>query len=192
MISLFNFNYPLQSLCWPRQNKLLKNVSLVLLGVVVLAIASQLSIPLKPVPLTFQSATVLLIASLYGARLGSATMAAYLIAGALGLPVYAEMSSGLAVLFGPTSGYLFGFFFAALLSGYLMQRGWGKHFISAFIASLCGAVVIFTLGLLVLSQYTGWHQAFLFGLQPFLITELVKLVAVAAIAPQFWKQSTNT
>lgn len=189
MISLFNLNYPLQSLCWPKQNKLIKNTLLVLTGVLVLALASQLAIPLKPVPLTFQSATVLLIALLYGARLGSVTIAAYLIAGACGLPVFAEMYSGLSTLFfDPTSGYLLGFFFAALVSGYLMQRGWGKHFISAFAASICGVTVIFALGLLVLSHYVGWYQAYLLGLQPFLITEFIKLLAVAAVAPRFWKQ----
>ncbi len=189
MTLLFNLNYPLESLFWSKKNNLIKNALLVLIGVFVLAIASQLAIPLQPVPLTFQSATVLLIALMYGARLGSATIATYLIAGACGVPVFAEMSSGLNILLlGPTSGYLLGFFFAALLSGYLMQRGWGKHFISAFAASLCGAIVIFALGLLVLSHYTGWQVAFQVGLQPFLLTELFKLLIVAAIAPYFWKQ----
>lgn len=188
MNSLFNLNYPLQSLCWPKQNKLVKNALLVITGVLVLAVASQLTIPFKPVPLTFQSATVLLIALIYGARLGAATIAAYLIAGACGLPVYAELYSGLPVLlFDPTSGFLFGFFFATLLTGYLAQHGWGKHFISAFAACLLGAVIIFGMGLLVLSHYTGWSKAYLLGLQPFLITEPIKLLAIAAIAPRFWK-----
>ncbi|MBS0351743.1 MAG: biotin transporter BioY [Proteobacteria bacterium] len=190
--SLFNLNYPLQSLCWPKQNKLIKNVLLVLTGVFVLALASQLTIPLKPVPITFQSATVLLIALVYGARLGGATIASYLLAGACGLPVFAEMSSGLHVLlFNPTSGYLFGFFFATLLTGFLTQYGWGKNIISAFTAAVLGAVVIFALGILFLAHYIGWHQATLLGLQPFLITEPIKLVAVAVIAPRFWKQPVD-
>lgn len=189
----FSLNSPLHSLCWPKQNKLVKNVLLVITGVLVLAVASQLTIPFKPVPLTFQSATVLLIALIYGARLGAATIAAYLIAGACGLPVFAEMYSGLPVLlFDPSSGYLLGFFFAALLTGYLAQRGWGKHFISAFAASVLGAAVIFGMGLLFLSHYTGsWSKAILLGLQPFLITEPIKLLAASAIAPLFWKNQSE-
>lgn len=192
MNSLFNLNYPLQSLCWPRQNKRVKNALLIIAGALLLAIASQLTIPLKPVPLTLQSATVLFIALIYGARLGAATLAAYLIAGACGLPVFAEMHFGLSVLlFDTTSGYLCGFFFAALLSGYLAQRGWGKHFLSAFAAAVLGAAVIFAMGLGVLSHYIGWSKAYLFGLQPFLITEPVKLLAVAAIIPRFWKKQSE-
>lgn len=188
MASLFNLNYPLQSLCWPKENKLIKNALLILVGVVVLAIASQLAIPFKPIPLTFQSATVLLIALTYGARLGAATIAAYLIAGACGLPVFAEMTSGLSILFfDPSSGYFLGFIFAALLSGYLAERGWGKHFISALAAALLGAAIIFYLGVTVLSHYTGWNQAFALGLKPFLISEPIKLAVIAAIAPRFWQ-----
>lgn len=188
MTSLFSLTSPVQSICWPTKSKLVKNVLLVLTGALVLAIASQLTIPLKPVPLTFQSATVLFIALIYGARLGAATIATYLAAGACGLPVFAEMYSGLDVLFfSPTSGYLWGFFFAALGVGYLAERGWGKHFISSFAAALLGAAILFSMGLLVLAHYTGWDMAYAFGLKPFLLSESIKLLAVAIVVPRFWK-----
>ena len=188
MTSLFSLNYPLQSLCWPKANKLVKNVLLMAAGVIILAFASQLSIPLKPVPLTFQSAAVLMIALVYGARLGSATILAYLAVGAVGIPVFADMTSGLGILFlDPSSGYFLGFVFATLLTGYLTEHGWGKHFISAFAAALAGCAVIFYLGVTVLSHYVGWSQAFDLGAKPFLTTELIKLVIIAAIAPRFWK-----
>ncbi len=192
MSAIFNLNYPLISICWPRQNKLVKNLALVLTGVLVLAIASQLSIPLHPVPLTFQSATVILIGMIYGARLGGITIATYLLAGTCGLPVFAEMYSGIAtLLFDPTSGYLWAFLPAAVLSGYLAQRGWGKQVISAFAACLLGAVVIFSIGIAVLSHYTGLNQAYTIGLKPFLLTELIKLAVVAMIAPRFWRTQAD-
>lgn len=190
MTTLFTLDYPLHGLCWPKQNKLVKNGLLVLAGVLVLAVASQLTIPLHPVPLTLQSATVLLIALVYGARLGAATIAAYLLAGAFGLPVFAGMNAGLPVLLlDPSSGFLWGFFFATPLTGYLAQRGWGKHFISAFAAAFLGAVIIFAMGLLVLSHYVGWKQTYTLGLQPFLISEPIKLFAAAALTPLFWKKT---
>jgi biotin transport system substrate-specific component len=192
MTEMFTLRYPLHSLCWPKQHKLVKSALLVLIGMAVLAISSQLSIPLKPVPLTFQSATVILIALLYGARLASATIFTYLVAGAAGLPVFANMNSGISILlYDPTSGYLLGFFFAALLTGYLAQNGWGRHFLSAFAAALLGAVVIFALGLIVLAHYTGWSQAFTLGCKPFLLTETIKLLVIAIIAPRCWKSPAS-
>ncbi len=192
MSAIFNLNYPLTSICWPRQNKLVKNLVLVLTGVLVLAIASQLSIPWHPVPLTFQSAAVILIGMIYGARLGGITIATYLLAGTCGLPVFAEMHSGIAtLLFDPSSGYLLAFLPAAVLSGYLAQRGWGKQVTSAFATCLLGAVVIFSIGLAVLSHYIGLNQAYTFGLKPFLLTELIKLAVVAMIAPRFWRTQAD-
>ncbi len=192
MTQVFSLNYSLESIVWPRQNKLVKNVLLILAGVLVMAIAAQISIPLHPVPLTLQSAMVLFIALLYGARLGVATLATYLFAGACGLPVFAGMSSGISTLFlGPSSGYFLGFLFAPILSGYLAQRGWGKNFYSSLAAALVGAVIIFYFGLTVLSYYVGWKQAFNFGLKPFLITEPLKLIAVALAVPNFWRPKAS-
>jgi biotin transport system substrate-specific component len=82
-------------------------------GVFLLAFASQLTIPLVPVPLTFQSSAVILIAMLFGARLGAYTVLAYLAAGFCGLPVFAEFSAGPMHFVGPTAGYLAGFVPAA-------------------------------------------------------------------------------
>src|SRR5690242_18046214 len=109
-------HYPsLRSIVWPVQNKLVKQIGLIILGVCFLAGASQLIIPLNPVPLTFQSAAVILLGMLYGSRLATLSVMTYLLAGGLGLPLFAGLSSGLHVFMGPTSGYLIGFIPAAWL-----------------------------------------------------------------------------
>src|SRR5262245_49962741 len=94
------------SIFWPKENSFLNQALLVFAGVIVLAFASQLSIPLQPVPLTFQSATVVLIGMVYGARYGTYTIATYLIAGACGLPVFINYSATLSHFLSPTGGYL--------------------------------------------------------------------------------------
>jgi biotin transport system substrate-specific component len=88
----------------------------VLLGTLVLAIASQISVPMVPVPMTMQTLAVILIGALYGWRLGALTILAWLGEAALGLPVLAGGNGGLAPFMGPTGGYLVSFPFVAAWS----------------------------------------------------------------------------
>lgn len=185
---LFSLNSPMQSIFWPKENTILKQSLLILTGVIVLAIASQLSIPLNPIPLTFQSATVVLIGMAYGPRNGSYVIMAYLFAGLCGIPVFADFSAGLPKLFGPSMGYLFGFLPAAFLSGYLAQKGWARSVISSLVAAILGVSVIFFFGIIALAKFIGWEDAITFGLMPFIISEPIKLIAVSLVIPRLWKQ----
>ena len=187
MSSLLTFSQ-FRSVLWPTEHKLVKELSLILLGVCLLAAASQIVIPLQPVPLTFQSAAVILLGMLYGSRLASFTIITYLIAGGLGLPLFAQLSSGFSVFTGATSGYLIGFIPAAWLSGFLAERGFARNIGIAFLTACFSVSVIFALGLIVLSQFTGWTKAFSLGLAPFVITEPLKLFAISLIIPYCWKK----
>lgn len=185
---LYNLNSPLSNVFWPKQGFLLKQATLILFGVALLAIASQLSIPLQPVPLTFQSVTVVLIGMAYGARGGASVITAYLIAGSCGLPIFADYSTGIEKLFGPTGGYLVGFLPAAWLSGYLAERGLGQKVFSSFIAALLGVSLIFLMGVSYLATFLGWDQAIALGLMPFILSEPVKLIVASFIIPHCWKK----
>lgn len=187
MNQIFSLNHPQRSILWSSQHRVIKDLILIFLGIALLALSAQFVIPLKPVPLTFQSATVVLLGLVYGTRLGILTMLGYLMAGAFGIPVFASLSSGLGALVGTTSGYLFGFIPAALLGGFLAQRGWSRTVLGAFVAACLSASIIFLTGVSVLSHFIGWHSAFLLGLVPFVVTEPLKLLAVAMIVPSFWK-----
>jgi biotin transport system substrate-specific component len=181
--------YPTQkSIIWTKYPHFLQQSLLILAGAVLLAVISQLSVPLKPVPLTFQSATVLLIGMAYGERMGSYVILVYILAGIVGFPVFANYSSGPAELAGPTAGYVLGFLPAAFLSGYLAQRGWASHIATSFLAACLGACIIFSLGLVVLAQWVGLKNAMILGLGPFIVSEIVKLAAVALFATQLWKK----
>ncbi|MDX1901713.1 MAG: biotin transporter BioY [Gammaproteobacteria bacterium] len=163
-------------------NSFLQNTLVCLFGIVFLALAAHLVIPLQPVPLTFQSAAVILIGMTMGPRLAAATLSGYLVAGFLGLPVFA--SGGIP---GPTLGYLIGFLPAAIFSGWLAQQGFAKNIALSFIASILGATIIFALGLPVLATFIGWKAAIAAGLMPFIITEPLKLFAISLIIPRLWK-----
>lgn len=176
-----------QSIFWPREKTFTKHIFLVLLATIILSLASQISIPLQPVPLTFQSVTVVLLGMALGARLGGAAVILYLLAGACGLPVFANFNAGLAVFTDPTAGYLMAFLPAVIVSGYLAQHGYAKSFFMSLSTALISTAIIFIGGISYLTHLVGFHKAIVFGLTPFIVSEPIKLIALSLIAPKFWK-----
>ncbi len=96
---------------FPRVAGWLRDLVLIILGALFVAIFAQVKIPLPftPVPLTGQTFAVLLVAASLGSKRGAASIALYIALGALGLPVFAGGASGMAYLSGATFGYLVGF-----------------------------------------------------------------------------------
>ena len=180
-------NHPLKSRFWPEQPSVMRYILLVLAGTVFLALSAQLSIPFKPIPLTFQSAAVIMLGLTLGTALSGAAVITYVISGIAGLPVFANFGVGLPHLLGPTGGYIIGFLPAAIFSGYLAQKGWGNRFWTSFLAAVIGALTIFACGASYLASFVGWQKAFELGVAPFLLTESLKLLVVAAITSKAWK-----
>lgn len=171
------------------QTRLKYHLLLVTLGTLIIAIAAQISIPWQPVPLTFQSSTIILLALACGWRLGLQMVISYLVLGAFGLPVFANFSGGIQVLFGPTAGYLYGFVPAVMLAGYLAQKGWSRNWFHSFLAAIISVLPIFIFGVIGLQFFIGWQKAFLFGVMPFMVTEPIKLLVAGIFTPFFWKKS---
>ena len=165
--------------------------ALVVFGSLLLAVSAQFKIPLYPVPVTGQTLVVLLIGMTYGPRLGGITLAAYLFEGALGLPVFAGGAAGVAVLMGPTAGYLFGFLLAARAMGYLAERGMGRTVVSTISAMVIGNFVIYLCGALWLADFIGFGQAIAAGVLPFLYGDALKLVVAAGLMPLAWRAVTS-
>ena len=100
---------------------LLKKTLMVVAGSLFIAIAAQFSVPFFPVPLTLQTLAILIVGLSFGSRLGAATVVAYLLEGAAGLPVFANGGST-AALVGPTAGFLLGFVLLAYIAGWVAER----------------------------------------------------------------------
>ena len=170
----------------------LTKAAFVVFGSLLLALSAQFKIPLYPVPITGQTLVVLLIGMTFGARLGGITMAAYLLEGALGLPVFAGGASGIAILMGPTGGYLFGFLLASVAMGYLAERGMGRTAVSTVVAMIIGNCVIYVCGALWLSNFIGFGQAIAAGVLPFLYGDTLKLIIAAVLMPLAWRAVKST
>jgi len=143
---------------------------------VLTAIAAQVQAPLVPVPVTLQTAAVLLAGLWAGSRLGAAAQATYLAAGFAGLPVFAGLLGGPAVLLGPTAGYLAAFPAAAWIAG----LGSGRGLLARFAAAGTGALLVLACGGAWLAVVGGAGTALAAGIFPFLGPEMVKAALVAA------------
>jgi len=185
-------NMTLATALWPQsQNSMFYKALLAVLGTVLLIVSAKARIPFWPVPMTLQTFVVLGLGMAYGWRLAGATLVFYLIQGAMGLPVFAgtpEKGIGLAYLAGPTGGYLMGFVFAAMLCGYLAERGWDRSSLTTAAAMLFGNIVIYAAGLLWLGALLGWDKPILeWGLFPFILGDIAKLVLAMIVLPLSWR-----
>lgn len=158
----------------------------IFVGSLFLALLSQLAIPLwfSPVPLTLQTFAVLLMGALLGSKRGALAVSLYLAEGACGLPFFAGGTSGIS---GVTAGYLIGFVLCAFLVGFLLERGWKKSYPLTLCALAIGSSVILACGIIWLSLYVGVMNALAVGLYPFLIGDVMKLLAATALIPSGWK-----
>lgn len=158
-------------------------------------VAAQISIPLPftPVPFTLQPMVVLLGGAALGARLGMSSQVLYLALGIAGLPVFAAspvLPQGIARLLGPTGGYLMSYPLAALVAGYLAQRGLDRRYLTSVVAMAAGLAVVFASGVAWLAwglPHAGARVALASGLYPFLLADLLKVFIAASVLPSAWR-----
>jgi len=131
---------PYMSVIWPvegrRESRALRALILAVVGVGLLAASAHIQIGF-PVPMTLQTGVVLLIGLAYGWKLGLATVVLYLAMGAAGLPVFTGLMKY-------TSGFLVGFAFAALVTGFAAERA--RHWLVLVGAVILAEVIVFVLG----------------------------------------------
>jgi biotin transport system substrate-specific component len=174
--AVLSFNRSLQA------SGLAARTAAVLLGSALIAAAAQVQVPMFPVPMTMQTFAVLAIAMLYGSRLGALTVIAYLVEGALGLPVFAGGQTLALILAKPfTVGYLVGFVAAAFLAGRIAERT--ASLAGAALAVVAGTLTIYAFGISWLAVMLGGDVAKAFGMGalPFLVGDLVKGALAMAV-----------
>jgi biotin transport system substrate-specific component len=179
----------LAAVLWPDHaegfSAALRVAVLIALGTALLTLSAKINLPLPYVPMTLQTLVVLMIGAAYGARLGAATVMAYLAEGAIGLPVFAGPVGGLAPLIGPTAGYLFGFVAAAFVTGWLSERGWDRSVPRLFVAMGLGHIIILGCGFgwLAFAMKLGLEKAWLVGIAPFVAASVIKNALGALAVP---------
>lgn len=174
--------------------RIIRDVILIVAGAGLTALAAQVSFTVggNPVPYTLQTAAVLLTGTALGAGRGFASMALYLAAGAIGIGVFADGSSGLESSIGgltPTIGYLLAFIVAATLCGRLAERQWERTRTGAFLLMLLGSFVIYLIGVPVLAVIARMDlsDAIYWGAIVFVPWDLAKVVVATFAFPFAWR-----
>jgi len=167
--------------------------ALVIGGSLLVAALAQVVVrlPFTPVPISGQTLGVLLVGTAFGWLLGGLTLLLYLAEIAVGLPFAAEGKGGLEVLTLATAsgGYIWGFLAAAILMGWLANRGWDRSIRSSISVMLLGHIVIYVFGIswLMASIDVGLQDALTLGLAPFVIGDTIKLLLAAGALPLAWR-----
>ncbi|MEJ8737995.1 biotin transporter BioY [Erysipelotrichaceae bacterium HCN-30851] len=172
-----------------RLNKTFKTIDLayMALGAVMISICSWISIP-ATIPFTMQTFAVFFVLSVLGGKRGTLSIIVYILLGVIGIPVFAQFTSGLGVLLGSTGGYIVGFIFMGL-TYWLIIGFFGKKLYTEILAMVIGMVVLYSFG-------TAWFMIFYaqtneaIGLAmvlawcviPFIIPDLIKLVLALTLA----------
>lgn len=155
------------------------------------ALAAQISFRIPPIEVPFTGSTmaVLLTGGVLGSRRGAASMIIYVLAGAVGLPVYAERSSGVDTLVGATGGYLVGFIIAAYVVGKFAEIGWDRTIPKSVVGFVLGSAVIYLFGMagLMVNLDMSLGGAITNGVVPFLAWDAIKAAAAGLLIPAAWK-----
>lgn len=180
-----------QTLPRPRGSaRLAVDAALVVLGSLVMAALAQIDVHLTPyVPFTGQTFGVLLIGAAFGSVRGGLSMLLYVGWGTIGLPFFAGGASGVPTLSFPTGGYLWGFVVAAVVVGFLAERGWDRSLGSAVGAMFLADAVVFLFGVPWLAASLGLsaEEALSVGLYPFIIGDAIKILLAAGLLPAAWR-----
>ncbi|MDE0918066.1 MAG: biotin transporter BioY, partial [Flavobacteriales bacterium] len=140
-------------------NKFQDDLILSLLSFVTLVLLGHIQLDLvEGLPITLQSLLVVLFPLMFGARVGVIFVAAYLLAGGLGAPVFAGNESGWDHFLGATGGFLLAFPIAALISGVAGEMASKIPSLNR-ITFITGAVILFMSQVIILLLGIGWMDA---------------------------------
>lgn len=151
-----------------------------------IAVGALIQIPIGPVPVTLQTFFIILAGFILGPVNGAVAVLLYIVAGAIGLPIFAGGKAGFAVLFGPTGGYLIGFIGTAYLAGFGKDS---KSPLMPLIWGILGLALVYLVGFLRLKFVLdiSYVKAAAIGITPFILGDLIKVTA-ATIALRFLRK----
>ncbi|MEE8721888.1 MAG: biotin transporter BioY [Eggerthellaceae bacterium] len=164
-----------------------RSLAFIALAVALIAVSAWVTIPIGPIPLTLQMFAITLAILVLAPKQAIAAIACYLLLGAIGVPVFSGMRGGIGVLAGPTGGFLIGYLFGVALASVVLALFRRRGFDNLAVSILSG--VIFTL----VAYLCGWAQymvvahvgaaaSFAVTVAPFIVVDLVKIVAAAFVA----------
>lgn len=161
-------------------------------GITAILSLFSIPIPLFPVPLTLSLVAVFLCATVLRPADAAFAQVIYLLLGAAGLPVFAGFKGGLAVLVGPTGGFLLAYPVMAAAASYIIQvyekrRTDNRRAASILwttLALMPALLICYTMGTAHLALITGLSlkNALMAGVVPFVVFDVLKAAIVSLLA----------
>lgn len=147
----------------------------------------SIPIPVSPVPISLTNLILYLSVYVLGMKYSTISYAIYLLLGLVGLPVFSGFSGGIGKLGGPTGGYLVGFIFLTLISGFFVEKFRQKIAMEAA-GMILGTVVAYLFGTIWICAQM--HISFVAGLSlgvfPYLIGDVIKIIAACIVGPKLF------
>lgn len=188
-----------------------RSIAFVGLTIAIMAVSAWVTVPLGPIPFTLQMFAVTFAIVVLKPQEAIAAIVGYLLLGAIGVPVFSGMRGGVGVLAGPTGGFLWGYLFgvaAAVLLLMVVRSRSARREAQADPASaaaltgmqkvlgflrVAGVEIVAGILFTAISYLCGWAQymavagvgpeaAFLACIAPFVVVDLIKIVAAVACA----------
>ena len=169
----------------PAENRLRKIhwMAAAALMTAVTCILAPMSIPIGPVPISLTNLVIFLSLYLLGWRRGTVSCLAYILIGAVGLPVFSGFAGGVGKLAGATGGYIIGFVPMAVIAGLAIDQSRNRVVQAA--AMIAGTAVCYGFG-------TAWFcfvmdstplAALSLCVFPFIPGDLVKIAVALSVGP---------
>lgn len=163
----------------------MKTRDMILTGVfaAVICVFSPFSVPVGPIPISLASFAVYIAAAVLGARRGTAAVCIYVLIGALGIPVFSGFSGGVGRVLGVTGGYIIGYIFCALVSGFIIDRSnKGKAVYPLALAAGTAVLYVFGTAWFMIQSGNGLRESLMMCVVPFLIGDAIKIIVSSAVA----------
>lgn len=165
-------------------NNKTRNIALIAMMTALICVASPVSIPIGPVPISLATLVILLSVYILGMKRALIAVTLYLLIGLAGVPVFSGFSAGPAKLLGPTGGYLIGYIPMTFIAGYIIDRHYRNRIISAG-GMILATAVLYLMGTVWLAYSAGmtFEAALAAGVIPFIPLDLVKIGIAAVLGP---------
>lgn len=166
-----------------------KTTTLVLIGLMaaITCIMGPFSIPLpfNLVPISLTNLVIYFTMYILGMKKGTISYCIYLLIGLVGLPVFSAFTGGAGKLLGPTGGYLIGFIFLALISGFFIDK-WGNNMWLCMTGMVLGTIVCYIFGTIWLAYqaHMNFETALWAGVIPFIPGDVIKMIMAMLLGPQ--------
>ncbi|NLZ83474.1 MAG: biotin transporter BioY [Clostridiales bacterium] len=168
-------------------------MAIIVVMTAVICILGPLSIPIGLIPISLTNFAILLVLYVLGMKKGTLSCILYLLIGLIGLPVFSGFSSGPGKLLGPTGGFLIGYIFMTLISGFFIDRFMDKWYL-CFIGMILGTSVLYAFGTTWLAYQANMtaKAALVEAVLPFIAWDVTKIAIVSVFGPQLRKRLINS